>query len=189
MYNNQSQRQAIRNMMQQRRQSLTMEQQLTAEASITQKVLDLVQQTNAQTIALYHSFNGEISTYKLINHLVNEGKTVCLPRIHPFSRGHLLFFRYASDDELIRHPWGMLEPQLNINNLVLIDDLDLIFLPLVAFDQQKNRLGMGGGFYDRTLVNWQEKNFKPIGLSHACQEVEKLPIEAWDIPLADILVG
>ena len=48
---------------------------------------------------------------------------------------------------------------------------------------------MGGGFYDRTLQHWQQKNFQPVGLAHQCQQVEQLPIESWDVPLAGILVG
>lgn len=47
---------------------------------------------------------------------------------------------------------------------------------------------MGGGFYDRTLQNWQNKSFIPVGLAHQCQQVENLPTEHWDVPLFDILV-
>lgn len=50
-------------------------------------------------------------------------------------------------------------------------------------------LGMGGGFYDRTLQNCLKKSFVPVGLAHQIQEVERLPIESWDIPLAEILTG
>ena len=70
-----------------------------------------------------------------------------------------------------------------------LNELDIIFTPLVAFDRQGNRLGMGGGFYDRTLQQWQQKSFIPVGLAHQCQQVEKLPVETWDIPLERILVG
>ncbi|MBS5277491.1 MAG: 5-formyltetrahydrofolate cyclo-ligase, partial [Haemophilus parainfluenzae] len=52
-----------------------------------------------------------------------------------------------------------------------------------------NRLGMGGGFYDRTLQNWQNSSFIPVGLAHQCQQVEQLPTEAWDVPLHQILVA
>ena len=63
-------------------------------------------------------------------------------------------------------------------------------MPLVAFDKQGNRLGMGGGFYDRTLARLHEQNWqKPqlIGLAHECQKVDALPIESWDVPLKTII--
>lgn len=52
--------------------------------------------------------------------------------------------------------FGILEPKLNVRNVLPVSHLDLIFTPLVAFDKDGNRLGMGGGFYDRTLQNWQK---------------------------------
>jgi 5-formyltetrahydrofolate cyclo-ligase len=57
----------------------------------------------------------------------------------------------------------------------------------VAFDETGARLGMGGGFYDRTLTHWQKINTYPIGIAHDCQRVESVPIESWDIPLPEII--
>ena len=85
--------------------------------------------------------------------------------------------------------FGILEPPLNVQEILPTEKLDIIFTPLVAFDKQGNRLGMGGGFYDRTLQDWRSKNFIPVGLAHQCQQIEALPVESWDIPLFDILVG
>ena len=65
--------------------------------------------------------------------------------------------------------------------------MDLLFLPLVAFDTHGNRMGMGGGFYDRSLAFLQQKNGlkKPVlaGLAHEIQKVEQLLTQNWDIPL------
>lgn len=69
--------------------------------------------------------------------------------------------------------------------------LDLIILPLVAFDLSGNRLGMGGGFYDRTLsfkhqrCHW--KGPKLIGIAHELQRVDLLPVNDWDIPLDAVI--
>ena len=90
---------------------------------------------------------------------------------------------------MLKNKFGILEPKLNVQNVLPLDELDILFTPLVAFDKQGNRLGMGGGFYDRTLQNWQNASFIPVGLAHQCQQVELLPIEAWDVPLHRILVA
>eukprot|EP00487_Bulimina_marginata_P005672 TRINITY_DN23975_c0_g1_i1.p1 TRINITY_DN23975_c0_g1~~TRINITY_DN23975_c0_g1_i1.p1 ORF type:complete len:119 (-),score=11.69 TRINITY_DN23975_c0_g1_i1:63-419(-) len=82
--------------------------------------------------------------------------------------------------------YGIFEPKLNCSQICPIEQLDILFTPLVAFDVQGNRLGMGGGFYDRTLAKYyQEQWQKPIviGLAHECQKVDHVPTEAWDIPL------
>ena len=69
--------------------------------------------------------------------------------------------------------------------------LDLILIPLVGFDQRGNRLGMGGGFYDRTLAFKLKTPQRPnlIGLAHECQRVEHLETDPWDIPMTGILTS
>lgn len=187
--NIQQQRQQIRHQIRKTRANLTALQQQQAEQSITQQALDLITQRNAQHIALYFSFDGEISTHALINALWVQHKKVYLPVLHPFSKHHLLFLRYEPNTPMVKNHFGIWEPKLNVQNVLPLNELDILFTPLVAFDKQGNRLGMGGGFYDRTLQNWQQKSFIPVGLAHQCQQVEQLPIEHWDVPLFDILVG
>ncbi|PVX42838.1 5-formyltetrahydrofolate cyclo-ligase [Pasteurella langaaensis DSM 22999] len=171
------------------RQNLTALEQAQAEQIVTQKALDLIRKRNAQHIALYLSFDGEISTKLLIEKLWAMGKKVYLPILHPFCKGHLLFLQYTKETVLIPNKFAISEPQLNVKNILPLEQLDIIFTPLVAFDKQGNRLGMGGGFYDRTLQDWQSKHFIPVGLAHQCQQVDSLPTESWDMPLFDILVG
>lgn len=175
--------------MRQRRLSLSIEQQKIAEQTVCNTALRRILTHKAKCVALYLPFDGEISTTLLIQQLWQANIIVCLPRLHPFSKGHLLFFRYTPTTTLQHNAFGILEPTLDITNLILLEQIDILFTPLVAFDNNGNRLGMGGGFYDRTLVNWQQQHFIPIGLAHRCQKVEQLPVESWDIPLADILVG
>ena len=185
--------QTLRNQLRQQirktRANLTALQQQQAEDSITQQALALIEAQNAQHIALYVSFDGEISTEKLIKTLWAQDKHVYLPVLHPFNPNHLLFLRYLPDTPMLKNKFGILEPKLNVQNVLPLDELDILFTPLVAFDKQGNRLGMGGGFYDRTLQNWQNVSFIPVGLAHQCQQVELLPTEAWDVPLHRILVA
>ena len=188
-----STQQTLRNQLRQQirktRANLTALQQQQAEDSITQQALALIEERNAQHIALYISFDGEISTDKLIKILWAQGKQVYLPVLHPFNPNHLLFLRYLPDIPMVKNKFGIWEPKLNVQNVLPLDELDILFTPLVAFDKQGNRLGMGGGFYDRTLQNWQNSSFIPVGLAHQCQQVEQLPTEAWDVPLHQILVA
>ena len=188
-----STQQTLRNQLRQQirktRANLTALQQQQAEDSITQQALALIEERNAQHIALYLSFDGEISTDKLIKILWAQGKQVYLPVLHPFNPNHLLFLRYLPDTPMLKNKFGIWEPKLNVQSVLPLEGLDILFTPLVAFDKQGNRLGMGGGFYDRTLQNWRNSSFIPVGLAHQCQQVEQLPTEAWDVPLHQILVA
>lgn len=187
-----STQQTLRNQLRQQirktRANLTALQQQQAEDSITQQALALIEERNAQHIALYVSFDGEISTDKLIKTLWAQDKYVYLPVLHPFNPNHLLFLRYLPDTPMLKNKFGIWEPKLNVQSVLPLEELDILFTPLVAFDKQGNRLGMGGGFYDRTLQNWRNSSFIPVGLAHQCQQVEQLPTEAWDVPLHQILV-
>ena len=185
--------QTLRNQLRQQirktRANLTALQQQQAEDSITQQALAFIEERNAQHIALYISFDGEISTEKLIKILWMQGKPVYLPVLHPFNPNHLLFLRYLPETPMLKNKFGIWEPKLNVQNVLPLKELDILFTPLVAFDKQGNRLGMGGGFYDRTLQNWRNSSFIPVGLAHQCQQVEQLPTEVWDVPLHQILVA
>lgn len=182
-------RRQIRTEIRKTRQKLTALEQLRAEQNMTRQALQLIEQRQAKNIGLYLSFDSEISTAALIDALSAQQKNVCLPVLHPFCAGYLLFLRYQKNTPMVKNKFGIPEPQLNVQQIIPTDELDIIFTPLVAFDKRKNRLGMGGGFYDRTLQNWQQKSFIPVGLAHRCQEVDELPTESWDVPLFDVICG
>lgn len=143
----------------------------------------------AESVAVFLSFDGELDTSPLIQQLWQQGKRVYLPVLHPFRAGHLLFLRYASDTELVRNRLKIMEPCLDVRQVLPLPQLDILLTPLVAFDHQGQRLGMGGGFYDRTLQyrNQMSRGPYPIGLAHDCQQVDALPVESWDIPLPEII--
>ncbi|GLX63471.1 5-formyltetrahydrofolate cyclo-ligase [Proteus vulgaris] len=181
------QRDEIRKSIRQKRRLLTQEQQQHAALKLCEQVLTHPKIKQAQTIALFLSFDGEIDTSPLISQLWALNKQVCLPVLHPFHRHHLLFLRYTPSTELVKNRFNISEPPLNVNAVIPLSNIDIIFTPLVAFDEQGQRLGMGGGFYDRTLENWQQKSFYPMGLAHTCQQVAHLPIANWDVPLPEII--
>ncbi|MDT9587203.1 MAG: 5-formyltetrahydrofolate cyclo-ligase [Candidatus Arsenophonus melophagi] len=182
----------IRTTIRQYRRKLTCAQQKSAADKITQRVLvhKLIQ--SAFHIGCFFSFDGEISTDLLIQNLLYQKKKIYLPTLDPLHHSQLLFTNYCHDTFLIRNRFNIFEPMLSDNNIsskniITISQLDVLFVPLVAFDKHGQRLGMGGGFYDRLLLNWRKKNFFPIGLAHDCQLVDKIPSEKWDMPLPEII--
>lgn len=180
-------RQAIRTHVRHLRRGLTAEQQTLAADSVAEHAINLLPVSEAQHIALFLSVDGELNTRPLIARLWQQHKHVYLPVLHPFSPGNLLFIRYTPETVMTPNRLRIQEPLLDVRQVIPLDRLDLMFVPLVAFDKQGQRLGMGGGFYDRTLQNWRQHNFLPVGLAHDCQLVDALPVAEWDIPLPAIL--
>ncbi|PKH01263.1 5-formyltetrahydrofolate cyclo-ligase [Psychromonas sp. MB-3u-54] len=146
-----------------------------------------VQQAGKISVTL--AYDGEIDTLRFVEWCWKNNKTIYLPVIHPFHKGHLLFLEYTTKTEMVLNQHGIFEPKLNQLNTCPMNDLDLIFTPLVAFDTQGNRIGMGGGYYDRMLAPWfkDKTGPYPIGLAHDCQQIEQLPVEEWDVPLPEII--
>ena len=98
----------------------------------------------------------------------------------------MYFAPYEKHTRLKKNCFGILEPVFQKKQLKTALQMDLVMAPLVGFDEQGNRMGMGGGFYDRTLARLNNSAMKRpllIGLAHHCQEVEQLQAQSWDIPL------
>ena len=188
MHDNQSQRQQLRKLIRQRRQQLSPEQQQQAANDLVSQALTLPALSYSQHIALYLANDSELDTFPLIQTLWQQGKQLYLPVLHPFAAGYLLFVRYDKDTLLYPNRFGIPEPLAECHRLLPVDQLDIIFTPLVAFDLKGNRLGMGGGFYDRTLSQLPTKSLSQvIGLAHNCQQVDAVPTDSWDIPLNKVI--
>lgn len=179
----------IRSQIRSTRRDLSGQQQQQDAAKLLQQLIHHKKVLNAQKIAVSLAHDGEIDTLEFIKWCWENNKQVYLPVVHPFSKGHLLFLKYTTDSEMLINKYGIYEPKLEQSQTCPLSELDIIFTPLVAFDQYGNRIGMGGGYYDRMLAPWfKNKNGAyPIGLAHDCQQIEKLPIEKWDIPLPEII--
>ncbi|WP_284192087.1 5-formyltetrahydrofolate cyclo-ligase [Vibrio zhanjiangensis] len=184
-------RQDYRTLIRTQRNQLTQEEQKRSAESLATHFLTLPEIKQAQDIALYLPADGEIDTSIIIDQLRHLNKNIYLPVIHPFSSGHLLFLRYDLTTAMVHNRYHIPEPKLEKDKIIPVAQLDIICTPLVAFDKHGHRLGMGGGYYDRTLEPWfhYQSGPKPIGLAHACQEVEQLPVEAWDVPLPKIITA
>ncbi|AMF93464.1 5-formyltetrahydrofolate cyclo-ligase [Vibrio fluvialis] len=182
-------RHELRKLVRQQRNQLSSDIQYQASQDLICRFAALPEMQTCHHIALYLSTDGELDTQPLIEWLWSQGKAIYLPVLHPFSAGHLLFLHYQSSTPMTYNKFGILEPKLDQTLVKPVKELDLICTPLVAFDSHGHRLGMGGGYYDRTLAHWFKtgEGAQPMGLAHDCQHVEQLPTEAWDIPLPKIV--
>lgn len=170
------------------RNALSATEQNQASLCASQKMLNELQTKKAQHVALYLTHDGELATPPLIHALWQLGINTYLPRLHPFNAGQLLFLHYTADTLMQPNQFGILEPKLDVRAIIPVTALDVVITPLVAFDLMGNRMGMGGGYYDRTLANWHSKGKPlPMGYAHDCQQVPSLPCEHWDVPLPTII--
>lgn len=134
----------------------------------------------ARTVAFYLPIQGEISPLPLMHLAHALGKACYLPRIRPFPAGSLVFVRWRPGSRLYRQRWHIREPRHGGRREAR--GLDLVFMPLTGFDRQGHRLGMGGGFYDRTLAKLPQRPLR-VGLAHDSQQVASIPVCPWDINL------
>ncbi|MEN3156950.1 5-formyltetrahydrofolate cyclo-ligase [Alkalimonas sp. NCh-2] len=183
-------RHELRQLIRQRRQQLSTIQQQQAAHQLAERFCGLSFLPDCQHIALYLSNDGELDTWPLIHALWQRGKQLYLPLLHPFTSGHLIFQYFQANTPMRANRFGIPEPDWSCPDVRPVAQLDLICTPLVAFDALGNRLGMGGGFYDRTLAHYPpcsaDGQPKLIGLAHSCQQVAAVPSEPWDVPLPAI---
>ena len=184
----------IRKALQASRKNLTPVFQENAANALCFTLQNDVAIKNAKNIAVYLASNAELDLQPFIQWCWQQNKQVYLPVVHPFSKGNLLFLRYHRNSTMVMNQYNIAEPTLDVRDIIPMTQLDLILTPLVGFDVTGARIGMGGGYYDRTLVKWYEHYLSnqaytpfPIGIAHDCQQVNNVPIESWDIPLPKII--
>lgn len=180
---------ALRREMRKRRNALSSQQQSDAAHALVKALFADLRNRKCQRIAMYLANDGEVSTQPLIDYCWAKNIDVYLPVLHPLKKGHLLFVQYLPDSPMQSNRYGISEPDPKLNRQIPARQLELVLMPLVAFDPQGNRLGMGGGYYDRSFAFWRSSAIKPrlIGLAHNCQRTDLLPTEPWDIPLSRIV--
>lgn len=181
-------RQYIRQQCRTRRKRLSPLQQAEAANKILTTCLTSTQLSVVKTVACYVANDGEINPQEIVKYCWQQGKCVLLPVLHPFSQGHLLFVEYHANSATRKNVYGIDEPIVTSTNIHTLDNIELILTPLVAFDTKGNRLGMGGGYYDRTLAPIRRDSLSTqlIGLAHTCQQTDRLLCDSWDIPLNGI---
>jgi len=187
----QTSRNTLRRALRARRNSLTGSDQAVAARKLAARVAGSRLFRVSRRVALYLPNDGEIDPGPLLDRARSMKKVFYLPVLSHIRHDRLWFAPYASDGALMLNRFGIPEPVVPARHWVRAQDLDLILMPLVAFDARGNRLGMGGGFYDRSLAFLRHRQLwrKPhlIGLAHDFQRVERLDASAWDVPLQAVV--
>ena len=181
----------LRKQIREKRRSLTESEREQAAFMLTENIIRSKLFRQSEHVALYLSNDGEMNLDFLIQKAWKMGKKCYLPVLAQPNTNKLWFIPFTPSTKLYPNRFGIAEPEhfhsLRCKKTI---SLDLILMPLVAFDNQGNRLGMGGGFYDRTLafLNHHNSWHKPklMGIAYEFQKQERLEVNSWDVPLQSI---
>ncbi|MEE4741531.1 5-formyltetrahydrofolate cyclo-ligase [Pseudomonas alliivorans] len=177
----------LRRQLRKARRSLTRSQQREAARGLYRQLAQHPLFRRARHVSLYLPMDGEIDPRLLLRAAQRRGKATYLPVLNAWPRTRMVFQRVRPGETFRPNRFRIPEPRINRAKQRRIWALDLVLMPLVGFDDEGGRLGMGGGFYDRSLAyrarrsTWRQPVL--LGLAHECQKVERLAQASWDVPL------
>lgn len=166
------------------RKALGDEARAAAAAALPGVLATLPAWRAACRVGVYMAVASELSLAPVVESLRARGALVYLPHVE-VAATRMHFAPWHAGRRLIDNHFGIPEPMVEAGELTTADQLDLVLLPLLAFDRHGGRLGSGAGFYDRALSERRLGAPPPllVGAGYACQEVETIPLAAWDVPL------
>ena len=170
----------IRNMVKTVRKNKSYGEIQLESALIAETLYQLPEYIKASAILIYSAYEYEVQTECIIRKALREGKKVGLPRV--CGKSDMKFHLISGDSILQPGFMGIMEPD---PDSPVIEDAGLIIIPGIAFDLNRNRIGHGGGYYDRYLGN--HKYSLMIGLAFECQRVEEIQSEKNDIKMDRII--
>jgi 5-formyltetrahydrofolate cyclo-ligase len=179
----------VRSKMQARRRGLDLISIAQAAQAVAAQIVLLDEFLEARNIGSYLPIENELDPLPIMHCAHTLNKNLFLPVINSAAApeaGPLEFHGYILGDPLLKGMHGISGPAHRQQLSQETTSLDLIFLPLVAFDQDCNRLGRGAGHYDRTLNFIKERNgHLPIiiGLAYEFQKVPEIVTDKWDVPM------
>lgn len=178
---------SIRRTMRQRRRALTPGECSRLSARLIFRLVRHPFFKKARRIGIYFPNDGEIDVTPVAR--TSAEKSFFLPVLPPLGKKRLWFAPYTKGQHLVLDRFGIPEPLGGRN--VRTEQLDLVVVPLVAFDDAGGRIGMGGGFYDTSLEflarPGRVSSLRVIGAAYDFQQVETIPKDRWDIPLHGVL--
>lgn len=171
-----------------KRQHLSITEQNLAAEKLSLSLLSDPHFQDAQHIAGYFASHGEVNLNLLIQILWEKGKSYYLPCVDKETQA-LYFLPYQPTTPLKKNIFGILEPDIGLENLISPAFLDLVLVPLVVADKHCNRIGMGAGYYDRSFAF--RKNAQPppylYGIAYTWQVVDSFQPQPWDVQLDRII--
>ncbi|WP_343192813.1 5-formyltetrahydrofolate cyclo-ligase [Buchnera aphidicola (Taiwanaphis decaspermi)] len=175
-------RKKIRNI----RNKLDYKKKIYSGIKISENIINnFINNKNNENIAIFISFDGEINTSFLINKLWFLNKNIYVPIINNKYK-YIEFAKYEKNSFLCLNAFNILEPVYK--KKISYYDLNIIIVPVVAFNNKGYRLGLGGGFYDKLLSNlYNKKDILLIGVAYDFQLVDYFPVFDWDIPIPIIV--
>lgn len=189
----------LRQRLRQKRRQLSAIEQQRHSLKITQRIIHSRFFKHSRNIAVYLPNDGEVDLTPLIQRLFkpfsDRKKRYYLPVIISRRDAIIRFAPFTQGSKMRKNCFAIDEPVYQRRHLKSAIHMDLILAPLVGFDAEGNRMGMGGGYYDRALQHLRSKSakgrsiIKPrfVGVAHAVQKVAKLERQQWDIPLHAIV--
>jgi 5-formyltetrahydrofolate cyclo-ligase len=181
-----SEKSFLRQRIRKQRASLSARTRSQAAQAVSRRLAGLGRFQRTRSVAAYIAQRGEMDPKPLVQASLYRGKRIYLPVLHPFFHSRLQFCELRSNTILRPNRFGIPEPRTHTACLKSNRRLDLVLVPLVAFDRQGHRLGMGGGYYDRSFA-YRRHTYRNrpllIGLAYEFQFVETLPHEPWDVRL------
>lgn len=184
-----SSRKELRRHMRQRRGQLTLRERRNAAASLAQQLNRYLPFRRARHIGSYLAHGGELDTLPALRRHQCRGQILYLPSVSLSPAPKISMLRWIESKRMLTNVFGISEPARSKQRSRPLWALDVLLIPLVAFDQAGNRLGMGGGFYDRLLASLAHRPRKPllIGIGYRFQQVSHIPTEPWDMPLDRVI--
>lgn len=139
-----------------------------------------------QKIAGYLAYAGEMPVTKTLSYCRSKGSQTYVPMLNGET---LMFAEIHEQTPMIKNRFDIEEPDVAKSEWLEPCDMDVVLVPLVAFEASCNRMGMGGGFYDKSFAMRRDSVSAPLllGVAHAFQEVQSVYPEWWDVPLDKII--
>jgi 5-formyltetrahydrofolate cyclo-ligase len=184
-------RDAMRRAMRRRRRTLSVAARAAAARSFARIAAESHLLHPGKRIAAYLAYGSEADAGRIIALAQRRQCRLYLPAVISPRRSIMRFVRYTSPARLQRNPFGILEPRHGPHDAIAPLQLDVIFVPLLAFDERGWRLGSGAGFYDRSLSHLHAERHwrrpKLIGIAYEFQRTTQLQPQRWDIPLDGVI--
>ncbi|MFT5372595.1 MAG: 5-formyltetrahydrofolate cyclo-ligase [Lysobacterales bacterium] len=168
------------------RRQLSPEQRAQCDRAINQHLVNFVTESGVSSLSAFWPFDGEPDLRSSLTSLESTGMDIALPVLESGQRTSMKLHRWRQQSVMVENQFKIPEPALE--PVVETLNLDLLLIPLVAWDRKGRRLGMGAGYYDRLLTPLRAMSGpRLIGVAYGVQEVDEVPVDHFDVPLHGLI--